>query len=230
MSLTLFPASKNGIYTQDQLFNYLKHAHPVGLSILLAHDDFEIKEHVPGRFALRVGNTSTRTGEIKNKLWLTEVNAKTTGKFKGLHYYTLEDGSVNQQVHGSQGFKGTGVFSKFTKSGRVSGFAFITKALFQLIMLYTSHRSVYSTIGNDHMTLGHLTIALGAIAKHGAPVGEVDVAEDGEEVAAGIGEDGNLIVAEEGGEPSLEGNDNRSKEAMQAEVDEGASAKKIGAD
>lgn len=148
MSLTSFPVTEDGEYTKDQLLDYLKQAHPEGLAIFPAHD-FEIQEFASGRFALKVGYTATiKSGKIKDELWLAEANAKTTGKDKGLHYFTDKNGDLCKYVKNTRRFKGTGVFSKLSKSGRGGGFAFTTKALLQLVMLYTGHMSVYSTTEN----------------------------------------------------------------------------------
>lgn len=77
------------------------------------------------------------------------------------------------------------------------------------------------------MTLAQPTIALGSIAKHGTAIGEENAVDHSEETSVGIGEDGDLIAAEEGCEPLLERKENKKKEAIQAELDKGASAKKI---
>ncbi|KAI4689148.1 hypothetical protein J4E81_007865 [Alternaria sp. BMP 2799] len=216
----------DGVYTKDQLLDYLKQACPEGLAIFLAHD-FEIQEFASGRFALKIGYTATtKSGKIKDELWLTEVNAKTTGKFKGLRYFTNEKGDLDKYVEFPRGFKSTGMFSKLSKSGRVGGFSFTTKALFQLIMLNTGHISVYTTIGYGSMALCHLTAALGTIARNATTEGDVDATDDSDGAAASTEEEDAVSASEEGHEPAFKRKDNKRRVSINTLVVEGAPAKR----
>ncbi|KAI4958016.1 hypothetical protein J4E86_005156 [Alternaria arbusti] len=229
-------------FTKEQVLATLQQSCPDALAKFPAPDEFEVREHRPGQYALKVGyavtKRSRKTGDV---LWLDEradqptiSNYKTAQKndairkMIGLYYSTTADSPRNGYVKNAKIIKGDGLFGRLSDSGMISPFTLNMKALLRFVLLYCGYATEHKTFENRGRDegLSSLVRALRAIARHTSDdekeEGDESTMKDSDGATDASDHEGDLFVADGKEEASA-----KRKDTMDAEVDEGAPAKKI---
>ena len=152
-------------------------------------------------------------------------------KQMGLYYSTTTDSSRNTYVKNARVIKGEGLFGSLSDSGMISPFSLNIKALLRFVLLYCGYATEYKTFENKGRDDGLLSLVrvLKTFARHAttAEEGVVSTQEDGNGAPNGSDKEGELFATDDSDEASVKRDDSKRKQTMDAEVDEGAPAKKI---
>jgi len=240
------------VYTKEQLLEKLREVCPDELASFPAPDAFEIREHHRGKYAVKVGYAVTKKSrKVGDMLWVDERKRKdvpdyseftwtqqayyrTERAFKirrrevGLYYTTSDDSARNRYVRNAKVIKGDNVFGKLAESGIITPFSLMIKALLRFNLLYCDRTTEYRTFENDNVKskagLAPLVRALRAIARNTSDDedGDASTTEDVDGAIDASDHEGDLFVADANDKASA-----KRKDTMDAEVDEGAPAKKI---
>ncbi|KAI4916119.1 hypothetical protein J4E90_004565 [Alternaria incomplexa] len=211
------------------------------LSQLLRRSRF--REYCPGQYALKVGfAVKKKSKKIGDLLWLDERVQPSTRynntvrennairKQMGLYYSTTTDSSRNTYVKNARVIKGEGLFGSLSDSGIISPFSLNIKALLRFVLLYCGYATEYKTFVNKGRDDGLLSLVrvLKTFARHAttAEEGVVSTQEDGNGAPNGSDKEGELFATDDSDEASVKRDDSKRKQTMDAEVDEGAPAKK----
>ena len=221
------------VLTKEQVLAELQQSCPDALAKFPAPDAFEFREHHPGQYALKVGNSVTKKSKkIGGVLWLDEredqafiSNYKSMAandairKIMDLYYSTAEDIPRTTYVKNAGCIQGDGVFGKLSNNGLITPFTLIVKALLRFILLHCGYAEEYKTFTNKKTRVGlkPLIRALKEIAKRTNAPGE------GGAFNMAPSED----AADDNDEAAVKRRNNKRKESVDAEVDGGAPAKKI---
>ncbi|KAH7091694.1 hypothetical protein FB567DRAFT_589567 [Paraphoma chrysanthemicola] len=177
-------------YTKDELLAILNEKCPDALAKFPPPEDFTIKVNVRGSVdspTLRVGHVVIgKSRKIKGELWLEEYDSG----LRNSHIPRQHPIDVNDYIKNSKGFKGLGIFSKFTDRGDVGmPFANPMRALFRFIMLLCGYSTVYEEfkdVNGKLQGLKPLVYGLKNIAKRFPAPQDLDLdapepAEEGED-------------------------------------------------